>query len=196
MDEKMQEQNDAGTAQYRPRLALYHANPRGTGCAITINLHPAHDFKGGCIMLNAAAQCAVGGKNGGKTEFNRFDWQNAVTVKLDFDDLCQFLQVFRGESESICEGRGLFHTSSAATAKIGLRHIVEPLSGYVLDIYRTPRGGTETHVRFMFTPSEAAGLCCAIESSMLYVCFGLPVVLPQERAAAGTARKGSDDAAA
>ena len=33
----------AKVGQYRPNLAFYHANAKGTGCALKLSLHPAHD---------------------------------------------------------------------------------------------------------------------------------------------------------
>ena len=187
---------DAMAENFRPRLALYHASARGTGCAVKIELHPAHGQKDGCFMLTAASQSVVGDRTGAAPKFARFDWENSITVKLDFADLCQFLQVFRGESESIGDGRGLFHTSQAATTKICLRHIVDPVPGYLLDLFRTPRGRAEIRAHFMFSPSEAQGLRCVIEGSMCYVCFGIPMVIPRNVPASGTVRKETDDAAA
>lgn len=40
MNEKASEYERA--PGFRPRLALYHANAKGTGCAIKMELHPAH----------------------------------------------------------------------------------------------------------------------------------------------------------
>ena len=44
----------------RPSLCFYHANPKGTGSAVKMNLHPAHDYTDGCIMLKIANQMTVG----------------------------------------------------------------------------------------------------------------------------------------
>jgi len=46
--------------QFRPSFRFYHANPKGTGSAVKMNLHPAHDDEDGCIMLTIANQKTVG----------------------------------------------------------------------------------------------------------------------------------------
>ena len=71
----------------RPRLALYHANARGTGCAIKMELHPASGAADGGIFCTFAAQKTVGYRLGPNPTFPTFDWTEAHTVKLAFDDL-------------------------------------------------------------------------------------------------------------
>ena len=83
----------------RPRLALYHANARGTGCAIKMELHPASGAADGGIFCTFAAQKTVGYRLGPNPTFPTFDWTEAHTVKLAFDDLAKMQQVFRGECE-------------------------------------------------------------------------------------------------
>ena len=75
------------TKMHRPRFVIYHANPKGTGCAVKMDLHPAHDFSDGCLMAKFAKQISVGGNVDGEDRFPRFDWENAIIVKLDFSDL-------------------------------------------------------------------------------------------------------------
>lgn len=181
---------------YRPRFVLYHANPKGTGSAIKLELHPAHDRTDGSIMMTLVNQMTIGNRMGPNPTYPRFDWENPIRVKLDFNDLCQILQVFRGECESIAEGKGLYHTTSTATTKILFRHIIDPVAGYSLEVYRTPRnGGEDQRSRFLFSPAEACGLTEAIADVMGIVAFGIPVVIPhdtsdyvaQERAARNAA---------
>ena len=137
---------------YRPKLALYHPNARGTGSAVRLELLPATDDAEGCIMLTIAGQSAVGDRRAPTPTYARFDWENKIVVKLGFTDLCQMLQVFRGECESIGDGQGLFHRAGCGQTRISLRHLVEPIVGYSLDLYRTLPGGQETSSRFFFSP--------------------------------------------
>ena len=127
----------------RPSLCFYHANPKGTGSALKMNLHPAHDYTDGCIMLKIANQMTVGNPMGPNPTFATFDWENAMNVKLDFSDLCQMLQVFRGECESINGEKGLYHRSPVGQTSIRLKHTVDPVPGYLLEIYRSSRKGAE-----------------------------------------------------
>ena len=170
------------TKTHRPRFVLYHANSKGTGCAVKMDLHPAHDFSDGCLMAKFARQTSVGGRVDGVEHFPRFDWENAITVKLDFTDLSKMLQVFLGECESIEDGKGIFHRSQKATTKIMMRHIVEPVQGYSIEVYKSPTNGDgqESSARIMLYNNEALGLTRAIEGIMPLVCFGIPMVIPKE----------------
>ena len=169
-----QTENRQRCAAYRPQLALYHPNGKGTGGAAKFELHPAHDSSAGCVMLKMAAQSAVGSRTGETAQFARFDWENAITVKLDFPDISAMLQVFNGECESLGEGRGLYHRSAKAATKISMRHILEPRSGYSLDLCRSSISGDgETRTHLLITQTEAEGLRAAILGSMSAICFGV-----------------------
>lgn len=182
---------------YRPKLTLYHANPRGTGGAVSMDLHPAHGSKEGCIMMRIANQMTVGDRRGPNPTYPRFDWENAIAVKLGFDDLCQFLQVFRGECEAVGDGKGLIHATAKATTSIRLRHMIEPVTGYSLEVYRSPRsGGEESRAHILFTNREAVGICESIAGSMSVISFGIPVVLPHDTAAYEAEQKEFRNAAA
>ena len=169
---------------YRPKLAFYHASPKGTGCAATLELHPAHDDVDGSIWLCVANQMTIGNRMGPNPTFPRFDWENRICVKLDFNDLCAMLQVFRGECESINGDHGLYHRTAKATTKIRLRHLVDPVSGYSLELYKTPAGGgDETRAHLLLNPAEALGLCESIAGAMYLVSFGIPMLVPHDTAA-------------
>ena len=160
----------------RPTLTMYHPNAKGTGSALKLELHPAHDDTAGSIMATIATQLTTGNCIGSVPVYPQFDWEGAITVKLDFTDISKMLQVFRGECESLEDGRGLFHLSTRGTTKIMLRHIVEPIHGYMIEVYRTMRDSDDSNARIFLSPSEALGLTAAIESSMGVICFGIPVI--------------------
>ena len=162
----------------RPTLTMYHPNGRGTGSAIRLELHPAHDDTAGSIMATIATQLTTGDRLGSMPVYPKFDWDGAITVKLDFTDISKMLQVFRGECESIEDGRGLFHKSTRGTTKITLRHIVEPINGYMLEVSRKTSDSEDSNARIFLAPYEALGLATAIESSMGVICFGIPMVIP------------------
>ena len=169
---------------YRPKLAFYHASPKGTGCAATLELHPAHDDTDGSIMMTVANQMTIGNRMGPNPTFPRFDWENKICVKLDFNDLCAMLQVFRGECESINGDHGLYHRTARATTKIRLRHLVDPVSGYSLELYKTlAGGGEESHAHVLLSPAEALGLCESIAGAMYLVSFGIPMLVPHDTTA-------------
>jgi len=177
--------------QYRPNFCFYHANPKGTGSAVKINLHPAHDDVDGCVMLTIANQMTIGNARGDSPTYPRFDWENAICVKLDFSDLTQILQVLRGECENINDGKGLYHSSVKATTSIRFGHLIDPVSGYMLEIYRrgSQGGGDENRARMLFSNAEALGLCEALSGSLYLVCFGIPMLVPHDTSAYKTAAK-------
>lgn len=162
----------------RPTLTMYHPNGKGTGSAIRLELHPAHDDTAGSIMATIATQLTTGNCMGSMLVYPRFDWEGAITVKLDFTDISKMLQVFLGECESLEDGRGLFHKSTRGTTKIILRHLVEPINGYMLEVYRKTSDSEDSNARIFLSPYEALGLATAIESSMGVICFGIPMVIP------------------
>ena len=133
--------------------------------------------------MSIANQIGVANSNreNGEFKYSRFDWENKICVKLDFNDLCRFLQVLRGECESIGNGKGLFHQHNDATTQIRFSHILEPESSYRLEVMRSAGAGVkEKASRFYFNQSEALGLCEAIASSMAIVCFGIPMLVPSK----------------
>ena len=163
----------------RPTLTTDHPNGKGTGSAIRLELHPAHDDTAGSIMATIATQLTTGNCMGSMLVYPKFDWDGAITVKLDFTDISKMLQVFRGECESLEDGLGLFHNSTRGTTKIMLRHLVEPINGYMLEVYRKTSGSEDSkdsNARIFLSPYEALGLATAIESSMGVICFGIPMV--------------------
>ena len=166
----------------RPKLCIYHPSPNGNGCAVKMELHPAHDDTDGCMMMTFANQKTVGARNGGVSKFATFDWENRITVKLDFSDICRMLQVFRGECESIEDGKGLFHHSPKYATKIMLRHMLEPRNGYSVEVYRNSldKSAPDLHSHIMFTPAEAYGIAMSFESSIGVICFGIPKVIQHD----------------
>ena len=165
--------------EFRPVLRYYHANSKGTGSAMEFELHPAHGKTSGSIFAGIARQKTVGTSSGGTKVFPTFDWKDKACFKLDMADLCEMLQVFRGMQESIADGKGLFHRTSTTTTSIKLSHIVEPRSGYLLEVWRKQGSGETWGARILFSVSEALGLSLALEQSMGSIAFGIPMVVPR-----------------
>lgn len=179
--------------RYRPKMRFYHPNLSGTGCALSLELLPADGTNEGCIMATLAGQASVGSRQGPNLTYSTFNWEGAVTVKLGFVDLCKILQVLRGECESIDDGKGLYHRSASGSAKISFRHLVEPISGYVLEVHRVPDGdGQDVRLHIVLAPWEATGLAESIAGSMSVICFGVPT--PRLSSAKKTAGAGDEAA--
>lgn len=187
-EQTRQGEDAKAVGRYRPSLAFYHPNAKGTGAALKLSLHPAHDDRDGCIMMTLANQLTLGDRRAANPVFPTFEWEGRLTVKLDFSDLTQIVQVFRGERESLADGKGLYHTTSKFSTRIVLRHVVEPASCYPLEVYRSARGGSgtgpaDTSARIVLSESEALGLSLAIENSFGVVCFGIPMLVEHDTTA-------------
>jgi hypothetical protein len=163
---------------YRPRLSFYHANGKGTGSAVQFEVIPACGDREGVVFMTLAQQksVAIGSAEQGTRQHATFDWKNRVTVKLNFNDLCQMLLVFRGLATAIQEGKGLYHDSRNMTTMINVTRQVEPYPGLSLEISR--RGKTEgdvpLRIRIIFNAAETLGLGTVLEQQLGVVAFGIP----------------------
>ena len=158
-----------------PCLRFYHPNGRGTGCAMVMKLRPADATHDGFIVVSFANQMTVGNPTGDNPTFPKFDWENKVDVVLDFNDLCAILQVLRGETESIREGRGIFHKYNECCQKIQMRHLIDPVCGYSFDVLETSANGSdEKRVHMLLSRAESLGICESIAGSMYLIAFGVP----------------------
>ena len=165
-----------GCSVNRPRLEFYHPNAKGTGCAMVMKLRPADSAQDGFIAVSFANQTTVGNPTGDNPTFPRFDWENRVDVVLNFNDLCVILQVLRGETESICDGRGIFRKYKECSQRIQLHHVVEPACGYLFEAFEetTANRGDGRRVRMFLSPAESFGICESIAGSMCLIAFGSP----------------------
>lgn len=162
--------------------AYYHANLKGTGSAVRFALHPAHDYTAGSVFVTLARQLTVAGRlPDGTATFATFDWKNGISLKLDRDDISQILQVLRGMQESIADGKGLFHVSATGQASIHFEHRIEPKPSYMLSVVKKGKdpASEQKNGYFIFDVNEAFVLMLSLEQALLYVCFGIPEVIPR-----------------
>ncbi len=169
--------DERSSRTYRPRLSFYHANSKGSGSAARFELVPAAGDREGVIFLTLAQQKSVASAAGeeGRSPFATFDWQNRVTVKLNFSDICQILLVFRGLSDSVANGKGLYHACSNMTTIINLTRQNEPYAGLALEVSRRSKSEPDAavRVRIVFKESEAFGIGAVLEQSLSLMAFGI-----------------------
>lgn len=169
---------DTPLRTYRPRLSFYHANGKGTGSAARFEIVPACGDRDGVVYLTLAQQKSVasGSVDHGTRQHATFDWQNRVTVKLNFSDLSQILLVFRGMATTIADGKGLYHDSRNMTTIINVARQTEPHLGLALDVSRRGKSESDsaTRVRIVFNSAEAFGLGVALEQILGVLAFGIP----------------------
>lgn len=157
----------------------YRANLKGTGSALKLELHPAHDDVQGSVFVQLAAQRSIPSRQNGVVVHATFDWQNGICLKLDRTDLGLMLQVLRGMQESILDDKGLYHQSASGCTNIKFTHQIDPHPGYMLSVWKNKSDGTQQKGYYFFSPDEALSLMLALEQAMLYVCFGIPEVIPR-----------------
>ena len=163
---------------YRPTLAFYHANGKGTGSAVRFEAVPATGDRDGSVFLTLAQQksVATGSAEQGNRQHATFDWTNRITVKLNFGDLCQIIPVLKGQATSIADGKGLYHDSGNTTTIINLALQTEPYHGHSLDVSRRGKSSADaaTRIRILFNASEAYGLGVVLEQTLSLLAFGIP----------------------
>lgn len=154
---------------------IEHANGRGTGARLEMELHPAREAMPGYMFFTIRRQLFVTNES---NEFvpNVFDSDPAheVVFKLSCSELSEVLMVFRGMRESIADGKGLFHRSVSAVKVIRFSHMIEPRPGYLLEVSKKPTGGELVTANITLTEGEALYLSLAIEASMSMLVFGVP----------------------
>lgn len=155
------------TTHGRPALRIHHANARGTGSALTVALDPATATSDGRLIVGIAPQRTA-------DNLPTFDWPREIVVALRFADVCEFLRVFRGECESIADGKGrLYIIDGGDRIRVNLRHMIEPVNAYSLEAYALLANGEERRVGILLMSGEALGLCLAIEQGMAAMAFGI-----------------------
>lgn len=156
----------------KPTLSIYHPNARNTGAAIRIALvkprpiEGSDDFSDGYLELTIAPQATAG-------ELPTFDWDNGIDVPIYFTEMSMMLAVFRGVHESIQDGKGVWISRpNGERIILHLHHIIEPLSGYLLEVFQKKGNDVSCSAHILLSDIEAFGLCSAIESSIGRVAFG------------------------
>lgn len=181
---------DNGGFEARPRYVCCHPNAQGTGTSVKFELHPAHGHVEGSVFATFASQKTVASHVDGSQAYPTFDWENSVTVRFAINEVAEMLEVFRGYREKIGDGKGLFHVSEFANTVITLEHRLEPEPGYFFGVSRKRADGSLKRMRLFLSMTEAIVLSEALASSMLYMAFGIPKVVPRAGRQDGRGRRG------
>jgi len=103
------------------RIVLYHPNSKGSGAATRLEpkIIQGNGERHTCFFLEMASQKTVASKEANNTVPATFDWENKITVKLGFEDICHFLAVLEGKADRVGGKRdGLFHGNGKSNAVI------------------------------------------------------------------------------
>jgi hypothetical protein len=151
-----------------PTLKFYHANARGTGSALSLSLRQATAEADGAIIAEIIPQA-----DRGAAPCPAFDNAAAIVARLRFVDVCEFVRVFRGEVESIADGKGIYIGRPGEAVRVRLAHVIEPVAAYRLELdYMWQMVDDARHAAIFLTPAEALGICLCFESSLQELAFG------------------------
>jgi len=169
------ENEKKGTGPAREhKLSFYHPVAAGNGVALQIeprvNRREADRYN--CFFFEMAAQKAVAEREDGKRAFAAFDWENKLTVKLDFGDICELLLVLEGKQERIGgQKSGLYHDTGKANTVISFGRIPEK-SGYSFGLSRKDKeSGRVTRLSIGLSEAEALGLRCVLQAGLFFITF-------------------------
>lgn len=163
----------AGPAREQ-KLSFYHPVSAGNGVALQIeprvNRREADRYN--CFFFEMAAQKAVAEREDGKRAFAAFDWENKMTVKLDFADICELLMVLEGRQERVGgQKSGLYHDTGKANTVISFGRIPEK-SGYSFGLSRKDKEtGQVTRLSIGLSEAEALGLRCVLQAGLFFITF-------------------------
>ena len=170
-----QETGKQGTGKvWEQKLSFYH--PAASGNGVALQVAPRINRKEGdrynCFFLDMAAQKGVAGGEEGKRAHAVFDWENRLTVKMDFGDLCELLLVLEGLQEKIGGAKnGLYHDTGRANTVITFGRIPEK-GGYSFGLSRKDKdSGQLTRLSIGLSEAEAIGLRCVIQAGLFFITF-------------------------
>ncbi len=154
---------------YNDPLMIYHPTTRKTGSALKLEprINQKHGERFNCFFLEMARQRDVEDERGHAV----FDWENKVTVKLDFNDICELLLVLEDRvSQAGRDGKGLFHQRSQSNTIITLQRR-GPGEGYEMGLSRKKGEQKPQQVRIALTEAEALGLRCLFQTGLFLITF-------------------------
>ena len=161
---------------YPPRLVFYHPNSKGTGCAVQFDIRPATSDREGCLFAAFANQkgLAAGSRAGNSRQAATFAWNDKITVKLNFGDVCQLMLVLCGKAPSVADGKGLFHDAGGSSTVIHMSRVAEPVSGTAFEVSKKRKDSSAPaqRARILFTEAESFGLARLFDAALFPLAFG------------------------
>lgn len=163
-----------GTRTRDQRLSYYHPTATGGGSALQLELklNRRDGERCGCFFLEMAAQKSAGSRQGGSRTPATFDWENKLTVKLEFSDVCELLAVLEGRQERAGGTRnGLYHETDKACTVIALSRNAEK-GGHWVGLSRKDKAtGQLTRMQMGLSEPEAVGLRSVFQAGLFFMTF-------------------------
>lgn len=163
------------SADYSGRtLAFYHPTSKGNGCALRIepriNQRPEDRYN--CFFLEMAAQKTTARREAGQATPGSFDWQQKITVKLSFTDVCELLAVLEGAAEKAGQGRnGLYHATPGGNTLISLQRDPQRPGCYLALSRKRNGSGEAQRLGIALSVAEMIGLRCLLQHGLFFITF-------------------------
>ena len=165
---------DRSANGFRDTLAFYHPIRSGKGMALRLDLR-LNEMPGGrynCYFMEMASQKAPSQVVGGQRVPATFDWENKVTVKLNFHDVSAMICVLEDRVESLSQqGDGLYHQIGATDSIISLKRSTDT-PGFIMGISKRRKGESLFRGHFQLSIIEAEGLKQIFKTSLFRLAFG------------------------
>ena len=142
-------------------LKIFRPNSKWTGALLRVALTDRGNIKFSIYPQMQSDGIGIPG----------FSKEDGVSFIVDWRDLAEMLMVFRGECESLEDGKGILCIHKDGWSKIMLRNVIEPMHHYALDIYDS-RSDVERHWDFQLSLPEALGLSLIIEGVLHHTLIG------------------------
>ena len=175
----MQTENSAASrnngGNQRGRVTFYHANAKGTGTALQVELRLNRngESRQNCMFFDMARQKTAATRDESGRTPATFDWAGKVTVKIDFPDICELLTVLEGRCDHVGGTRdGLYHEAGNANTIISFKRNAEP-AGYALGISKRSKAGDPIfRGQIVLSDPEGIGLRCLLQGSLFPMTLG------------------------
>lgn len=99
---------------------------------------------------------------------NDIEYEEPIEAFLHNEDLSLILMVLNGYTESIYDGKGLYHYSKRDITWINIRHILEPYNSYELRIVKSRNDGSlHREGRIILQMQDAVSLSYGIQGVLM-----------------------------
>ena len=169
----MKNSHEASTTGYPSALAFYH--PSGSGRGAAMRLEPrfsnAQGDRYNCFFMEMATQQTSMHNAQGKRVHATFNWQEKLSVKLGFNDICEMLVVLEGRAEKVGGSRGgLFHQNGDTNTIISCQKGEQ--GGYLIGLSRKDmKTGHASRIHIVLQEAEAVGLRHVLQTSLFFLSF-------------------------
>jgi len=119
-----------------------------------------------------APQKTAAGRQGDQKVPATFDWEHKLTVKLEFQDICELVTVLEGRAEKAGGARnGLYHQNGQSSTVITFQKNTEK-GGYFIGLSKKGLAcGEAIRVHMLLSEAEATGLRCIFQAALFLVTF-------------------------